>query len=67
MEREANCEVLARKQSPPAGSDYVEGFVMNAPQSLPDGEYLVTFDRHTLRATKERGLWLTSPIERESK
>jgi len=57
---EVKCEVLARKQSPDLGPEYSEGFVLNAPADLPEGDYLVVFDRHTLPATKERGLWLSS-------
>ncbi len=60
MEREAKCEVLARKTSNQEGLRYSDGFVLNAPSGLPDGEYVVIFDRHALRATKERGIWLTS-------
>jgi hypothetical protein len=60
MDREEKCEVLARKTSSQAGAVYCEGFVLNAPAGLPDGEYIVTFDRHTLRATKQRGMWLAS-------
>ena len=60
MGREAKCQVLARKTSSEESGVYAEGFVLNAPAALPDGEYVVTFDRHTLRAIKERGMWLTS-------
>jgi hypothetical protein len=56
---EVKCEVLAREQSPDLGPEYSEGFVLNAPADLPEGDYLV-FDRHTLPATKARGLWLSS-------
>ena len=58
--REVKCEVLARRQSPDLGPEYSEGFVLNAPADLPEGHYLVVFDRHTLPATKQRGLWLSS-------
>ena len=57
---EAKCEVLARKNPLSGGSLYSEGFVLNAPPGLPNGEYLVYFDGHLLRATKRSGLWLTS-------
>ena len=68
MKREATCHVLTRQQSPDLGADYVEGFIINAPPDLPDGEYLVVFDRHTLRAFKDGALWLSSgPIVRESR
>jgi hypothetical protein len=63
---ETNCEVLARKQSPDLGPEYSEAFILNAPADLPEGEYLVMFDGHTLRATKAHGLWLpSSEIARE--
>ena len=48
------------QQSPDLGLEYSEGFVLNAPADLAEGDYLVVFDRHTLPATKERGLWLSS-------
>ncbi len=57
---EAKCEIIVRKSTSPGTSAYSEGFVLNAPPELPDGEYAVAFDHHTLRVTKERGLWLTS-------
>ena len=60
MEREAKCEVLARKTSNDEGLLYSEGFVLNAPSGLPDGEYVAIFDRHAFRATRERGIWFTS-------
>ena len=63
-ECEANCEILARRQSPEHGSGYLEGFIMNAPPDLPDGEYLVVFDSHAMAATKKLGLWLSAPPNR---
>jgi hypothetical protein len=62
MERETTCEVLARKTASQNGLAYSEGFVLSAPADLPDGEYLVKFDHHILRATKQRGIWLTSRV-----
>jgi len=41
------------QQSPDLGPEYSEGFVLNAPADLAEGDYLVVFDRHTLPATKE--------------
>jgi hypothetical protein len=61
---EANCDILARRRSPDLGSDYVEGFIMGAPAYLPDGDYLVVFDSHTMAATKRLGLWLSSAPNR---
>jgi hypothetical protein len=60
MNREASCEVLARRHSVQDGSSYSEGFVLNAPADLPDGEYTILFNGHVLHASKDRGLWLTS-------
>jgi hypothetical protein len=58
MEREANCDVLARKQSSDLDSDYAWASIVNAPAELPDGEYLVMFDRHTVQVAKARDQWL---------
>jgi hypothetical protein len=60
MGREANCDLLARKQPPDLGPGYTWASIVNAPSDLPDGEYQVIFDRHMLRATKERDQWLSS-------
>ena len=60
MEREERCEVLARKSTKAAALAYSEGFVLNAPADLADGEYEVSFEGHSMRATKERGIWFTS-------
>jgi hypothetical protein len=44
------------------GSDteFTEGFVLNAPPALPDGDYQVRFEGHTMHARKYRGRWLYS-------
>lgn len=60
MQREENCEVLARSILLNNSHAYSEGFVINAAADLPDGEYVVTFDGHALRVVKAGGLWLTS-------
>jgi hypothetical protein len=60
MEREAKCEILARKQPPNLGPGYIWASIVDAPADLPDGEYQVRFDQHMLRATKERDQWLSS-------
>ena len=57
MDREAHCDVLVRKGDPGTGSDYSDGFVLNAPADLPDGEYFVKFDGHAFVAKKEQGVW----------
>jgi len=59
-QQEAKCEILARKSLSPEGPGYTDGFVLNAPPALLDGEYIVIFDHHTMRTNKVRGLWLPS-------
>jgi hypothetical protein len=67
MEREAKCDVVARKQSPDLGSGYAWASIVNAPSDLPDGAYLTMFDGHTVQVAKARGLWACSgAIERAS-
>lgn len=66
MEREVTCMVLAREELPSYGTDYSDAFVMNVQGDLPDGTYVVMFDRHILRADKRVGVWLTAkPITRQ--
>ncbi len=63
MERQTRCQVLARKHSIESGlrgPGYSEGFVLNAPEDLPDGVYTVTFDGHSLGAVRHHGIWLTT-------
>lgn len=61
MLRDAECDILARKVPVAAGSSdytYSDFAVIEAPIDLPDGEYLIYFDRHTVAATKEHGYWV---------
>ena len=65
MLRDADCEVLARKVPVLARTGagareytYSDCAIINAPIDLPDGEYIVYFDRHTVAVTKERGFWV---------
>ena len=65
MLRDAECSILARKvplaAKTGAGSQdytYSDFAVIDAPIDLPDGEYLIYFDRHTVAATKEGGYWV---------
>ena len=65
MRRDAECDILARKVSVaaktrPGSPDYTysDCAIIDAPADLPDGEYMVSFDRHTVAATKERGFWV---------
>ena len=65
MLRDAECDVLARKvplgpssAGGPADFTYSDCAVIEAPSDLPDGEYIIYFDRHTVAITRERGYWL---------
>lgn len=60
MEHETCCKVLARKQSFESGSRCSDGFVLNAPDDLPDRDYTVTFAGHSLPAARRNGIWFTS-------
>jgi len=60
MARVERCDVLARMTQCKSNRAYSAGFVLNAPEDLPDGECLASFDGYTLQASKDRGLWLTS-------
>ena len=53
-----NAKSSPESPSPSKGHAYTEGFVLNAPAELPDGEYIVIFQHHTRRTSKTRGLWL---------
>ena len=66
MEREAECEVLARKlgftwsvESGKSVAVYTDCSVITAPSDLPDGEYCVNFDGHIVAVTRQRGHWLS--------
>ncbi len=65
MGRDAECNILARKvpvlARMGAGTreyTYSDCTIIDAPSDLPDGEYIVYFDRHTVAVTKERGFWV---------
>ena len=65
MRRDAQCDILARRvpdapRTGPGSPDYTysDCAIIDAPADLPDGEYMVYFDRHTVAATKERGSWV---------
>jgi hypothetical protein len=62
----AHCDVLARMTQCKNHRAYSEGFVLNAPDDLPDGDYVAIFDGYTLPATKEHGFWFT-PISRATR
>ena len=62
----AQCDVVARKVpilgNPRIGSPdftYSDCAVIDVSTPLPDGEYAVYFDGHSVPVTKQQGLWLT--------
>jgi len=65
MNRLAECDVLVRKISPNqmnvVSGTHVQLFsecsVISAPVTLPDGVYTVSFDAHSVTATKQGGIW----------
>jgi hypothetical protein len=59
MEREINCEVVARRAPFDPDAGYVDAFILNAPPDLPNGEYTVILDHHTILAANEHGLWFS--------
>ena len=69
MGREADCEVLARKEDLPATAnrgkwtyEYSQCSVLKAPSDLPDGAYAVmTSDGQTFSTNKHGGLCLPGP------
>lgn len=60
MQQEADCDVLVHMRASGSEAQFTEGFVFNAPPALPDGEYMVEFEGHIMRAMKFRGRWLYS-------
>ena len=60
MQQQANCDVLVHMRQTGSEPEFTEGFVLNAPPALPDGEYLVCFERHTMHTRKDKGRWLYS-------
>lgn len=66
MDREAECEILARRvdDSDPRflhrSFHYLECSILTAPADLPDGDYIAYFAGHSAVATRTRGLWLSS-------
>jgi hypothetical protein len=60
MQHEAACDVMVRMRKDGAEPQYMEGLVIGAPPSLPDGDYLVEFEQHTMRAKKQGGSWVYS-------
>ena len=62
MQRQENCDVIARRRNRETGFEYVGGFIVNAPPDLPEGEYQVEFEGHKMRATKRGGHWIYSNL-----
>jgi hypothetical protein len=60
MQLEGTCDVVVRMRETRSEPQFTEGFVLNAPPSLPDGEYLVHFECQTMHARKDHGRWLYS-------
>ncbi len=66
MGREAECEVVARKQivvstrksESSFNEEYSDIGVIEAPVDLPDGDYTVRVANYTFTATRRNGLWL---------
>ncbi|MFP5228365.1 MAG: hypothetical protein ACLGXA_12135 [Acidobacteriota bacterium] len=59
MGRQEPCEMLAlRDCTAPNQVVYSSCSVIEAPLSLPDGDYTVTFGSYTVPAHKQSGLWL---------
>ena len=60
MGHEAECDLLVHKRLSGSDVHYTEGVIFYGPPGLPDGEYLVHFDGHIMRATKQHGRWVYS-------
>lgn len=59
-QNEVRCELLAMKEWRRNSTQvrYSRCCVLDAPSELPDGEYTVLFDGHSVSAVKQGGLWL---------
>ena len=57
---EVRCEMLAMKEwlREPSLVVYSRCCVLDAPSDIPDGSYTVFFDRHSVSAVRQGGLWL---------
>lgn len=60
IEHEERCALVVRLQSPALSTDYSEGLIVDVTDDLPDGDYMVTFDGHSMQARKALGIWLPS-------
>jgi hypothetical protein len=59
MEREAQCEILARRLLAGSAVRYSQVSILKADPDLPDGNYGIVFDGHFIAAKKARNLWIT--------
>lgn len=57
---EARCQMLAMKEWGGNSGQvrYSRCCVLDAPAEIPDGAYTVFFDRHSVAAIRQGGLWL---------
>ena len=62
MQRQAECDVMARRCVVETGFKYTGGFILHAPPDLPEGEYIVEFEGHKMRATKRLSHWIYSNV-----
>lgn len=60
MQQEANCDLVVHMRHTDSEPEFTEGFILNAPPALPDGDYLVRFERYTMHVRKDHGRWLYS-------
>lgn len=57
---EVRCQMLAMKEWHRESGHvvYSSCCVLDAPPDLPDGDYTVYFERHSVNAVRQGGLWL---------
>ena len=62
MDRETACTVSAVKVTLPEYriTGFVRCNIVEAPDNLPDGDYIVSLDGRALRVQRENGAWLPS-------
>jgi hypothetical protein len=60
MGREADCDMVAMKESQPDSRSpvYTRCSVLSAPHDLPDGRYSVYFEDRSVAVRRDQGLWL---------
>lgn len=65
MGRSAACELLAWRTPLDSTERYTRFRVIEAPEDLPDGVYLVEFDGRCCFAAREAGHWKIEPANRD--